>query len=340
MKNMQKGMVPAFCECCEDVKITYTLKKTIYLHEINGKTYEFYKYVAYCPDCGEPLSVPGLIDKNSDYMDKQYRKQEGIISIEDIERCLSLYNFSKDAFAKALGIGEATIHRYFKGQIPSKEYSDRIKSVLHSVYVMDKYLEENKEELTSTAYKKAKTKIEDYKILFYDNDPKLLAAIALLLEKMNEATQLQIQKLLYYCQGVFMGLYNVPMFDCDCQAWRYGPVFPGIYDLLRDFECHNIKNNKLPLLQGFRDCLSNKEIDTITLVAETFGNYSVSPLIKMTHAETPWLEARNGLSDDMWSNSVIEKKEIYSYFKMVNQKWGLSTKENINKYIKYQLESV
>lgn len=340
MKKKSKGRVPAFCEYCEDDKFNYKLTKEKYTHEINGTIYEFYEYVAYCPDCGEPLDVPGLIDINSDYMDKQYREKEGIISIKDIERCLSLYNISKDAFAKALGIGEATIHRYFKGQIPSKEYSERIKSVLYSAYVMDKFLEENKGELTSTAYKKAKEKTTTYMLIFADNEPKILAAVALLLEKMNEATQLQIQKLLYYCQGVFMGLYNKSMFEGNCQAWQYGPVFPGIYELLRDFSCNSIESDMLPLLQGFSDSLDKDERHTISLVAETFGNYSGSPLIRLTHTESPWIIARDGLTDDMKSHNIIEKKDIHDYFKSVNQKWGLSTKENINNYIKYRFESI
>lgn len=84
MKNILKGRVPAFCEYCEDEKFNYKLAKEKYTHEINGTVYEFYKYVAYCPDCGKPLAVPGLIDINSAYMEKQYREKKGSISVEDI----------------------------------------------------------------------------------------------------------------------------------------------------------------------------------------------------------------------------------------------------------------
>lgn len=74
--------MPAFCEYCEDEKFNYKLVKEKYTHKINGAVYEFYEYVAYCPDCGEPLDVPGLIDINVSYMDKQYREKEGIMNLE------------------------------------------------------------------------------------------------------------------------------------------------------------------------------------------------------------------------------------------------------------------
>ena len=76
MKSM-KGKVTAFCEYCEDEKLNYKLVKEKYTHKINGTVYEFYEYVAYCPDCGEPLDVPGLIDINVSYMVKQYHIKEG-----------------------------------------------------------------------------------------------------------------------------------------------------------------------------------------------------------------------------------------------------------------------
>ena len=163
MSDEIKKAGTVYCEYCEDEKFNYKLVKEKYTHKINGTVYEFYEYVAYCPDCGEPLDVPGLIDINVSYMDKQYREKEKIISVKDITKCLYIYNFSKDTFAKLLGIDELIINGYFKGQIPSKEHSDKIKDVRYSASLMDEYLEKNKAKISRGIYIATKYRIKALK---------------------------------------------------------------------------------------------------------------------------------------------------------------------------------
>ena len=44
--------------------------------------------IAICRDCGEEMSIPGLIDRNIQEFDKQYRDYENIVSINDIENLM------------------------------------------------------------------------------------------------------------------------------------------------------------------------------------------------------------------------------------------------------------
>ncbi len=78
--------------------------------------------VAVCAECGEEMSIPGLIDKNVQEIDEQYRTAEGLVSIDDIERLMKIYKIGKAPLSLALGFGEVTIPRYLEGQVPSKEY--------------------------------------------------------------------------------------------------------------------------------------------------------------------------------------------------------------------------
>ena len=39
----------------------------------------YMRSVAVCADCGEEMSIPGLIDKNVQEIDEQYRVAEGLI---------------------------------------------------------------------------------------------------------------------------------------------------------------------------------------------------------------------------------------------------------------------
>ncbi|PZX00030.1 hypothetical protein [Lachnoanaerobaculum umeaense] len=61
------------------------------------------------------MSVPGLMDKNIREIDEQYRKAEGLVSIDDIERFMKIYNIGKGPLSLAIGFGEITISRYLEG---------------------------------------------------------------------------------------------------------------------------------------------------------------------------------------------------------------------------------
>lgn len=65
-------------------------------------------------------------------IDKQYRRTEGLVSVDDIQKIMDIYNIGKAPLSVALGFGEITITRHLAGQIPSKEYSDIIKKSLSS----------------------------------------------------------------------------------------------------------------------------------------------------------------------------------------------------------------
>lgn len=128
-----------FCIVCRK-NTEYTLQKQNITKTINGKEYTFNITTAICNECGEEMSIPGLIDKNIQEVDEQYRDQEGIVSIDDIEKLMKIYKIGKGPLSRVLGFGEVTITRYLSGQIPSKEYSDIIRVALSSPIFMEKQL--------------------------------------------------------------------------------------------------------------------------------------------------------------------------------------------------------
>ncbi|MDR1041446.1 MAG: DUF4065 domain-containing protein [Deltaproteobacteria bacterium] len=46
-------------------------------------------------------------------------------------------------------------------------------------------------------------------------------------------THLKIQKLLYYAQGWHMVYCDLPLFEDNIHAWKYGPVVETVYQLLK-----------------------------------------------------------------------------------------------------------
>lgn len=326
----EKGRRDFCIECRKETE--YFLQKKNIVKTIRDKEYTFGITAAICSECGGEMSIPGLLDKNVQEIDEQYRAAEGLVTVEDIEKLMKIYKIGKAPLSLALGFGEVTLTRYLEGQIPSKEYSDVIRSALTSPAYMKQKLIENRGRLTDAAYKKAMGAAESIGSLFSVSD-KMLRVIAYVFEKLEEVTPLMLQKLLYFIQGIYSALFDRPIFTEDCRAWVHGPVYPEVYDLFRDFKYNPIDDARFALLEGTEDALTENEKKVIDLVVNTFGLYGGKVLEKITHNEEPWKEARKGYDDSIPSSELLAKNSIMNYYKTVNQKYKIETTEGLMAYI-------
>ena len=89
----EKGRRDFCIECRKETE--YFLQKKDIVKNIRDKEYTFAITVAVCAECGEEMSIPGLIDKNVQEIDEQYRAAEGLVSIDDIERLMKIYKIGK-----------------------------------------------------------------------------------------------------------------------------------------------------------------------------------------------------------------------------------------------------
>ena len=330
----EKGKRDFCIECRKETE--YLLQKKDIVKNIRNKEYVFEVTVAVCSECGEEISIPGLIDKNVQEIDEQYRAAEDLVSIDDIEKLMKIYKIGKAPLSLALGFGEVTIPRYLEGQIPSKEYSDVVRAALVSPVFMKQKLMENRDKLTDAAYRKAMEAVDSMENLFAVSE-KMLRVIAYVFEKLEEVTPLMLQKLLYFIQGVYSALYGKPIFKEDCRAWVHGPVYPEVYELFRDFKYNPIDDARFALLEGETDALTEEEKKVIDLVANTFGMYGGKVLERITHNEDPWKEARNGYADSIPSSELIPKDRIMRYYVAINQKYRIETEDGLKVYIHHML---
>lgn len=324
-----------FCIECRN-ETEYMLQKRRIVRMIRDREYSFEITMAICSQCGEEMSIPGLIDRNVQEIDEQYRLAEGIVTVKDIERLMKLYKIGKGPLSLALGFGEVTIPRYLEGQIPSKEYSAIIKSALSSPAFMREKLAGNREKLTDAAYKKAMAAAEGLEVLFCVSE-KMLGVIACIFEELEEVTPLMLQKLLYFIQGIYSALYGKPLFEEDCRAWVHGPVYPEVYTLFRDFKYNPIDDVRFGLLKGTDDVLTEEERDVIDRVVNTFGIYGGKVLEKITHNEEPWKSARKGYGDQVPSSELVSKDSIRKYYESVNEVYGVGSEEGVREYIRHML---
>lgn len=321
-----------FCTVCRK-ETEYTLQKRNIKKKIKEVEYTFGITVAICDECGEEMSIPGLIDKNIQEVNEQYRAYEGIVSIGDIEKLMKIYKIGKAPLSLALGFGEITITRYLSGQIPSKEYSDIMKRALSSPTFMKEKLRENREKIAVAAYNKAMDAAIQLESLFSVSD-KMLRVISYVFERLEEVTPLMLQKLLYFIQGVSYALNAKPMFTENCQAWVHGPVYPEVYDIFSDFKYNPIEDARFVIFECAEDVITEEECRTIDLVVNTFGEYGGKVLERITHEEMPWKLARKGYTDNIPSNETITMENIEEYYTEKNAEYDFSTEKGLKKYIR------
>lgn len=321
-----------FCINCRKEAL-YDLRKLPVKQKVRDKEYDFIFTIAVCKECGEEVNPHGLIDQNVQEIDSQYRAYENIVTVNDIQKLMTMYKIGKAPLSLALGFGEITITRYLDGQMPSKEYSDIIRHALSSAEYMERLLNQNKEKIGDAAYKKAYAEINNLKALYRTVSPKLLSVISYIFSEINEVTPLMLQKLLYYIQSIFYVLHNRLIFEERCEAWVHGPVYRNVYALFRDFKYNPIDDARFSLLKGWDNILSDDEITVIKLVLNTFGMYSGKVLENITHKETPWKEARNGYSENVYSHAEIPLESIEKYFKEVSSSYDIQTEKGLKKYI-------
>lgn len=321
-----------FCTECRR-ETSYTLKKIKINQTIREKKYTFEITAAFCNECGGEMGIPGLMDYNMKEIDEQYRKAEEVITVEDIERLMKLYNIGKAPLSLALGFGEVTITRYLAGQVPSKEYSDIMLHALASASYMKELLDQNREKIGETAYKKAYTAATQLENLYVAVPVELLAVIAYIFSALHEVTPLTLQKLLYYIQGNYAAIYDKPLFDAPCEAWVHGPVYRNVYNLFRDFKYNPIDDDRFVPLKESALPLTPEAKEVVDRVLDTFGMYSGKVLESITHKETPWLDARKGFLPDETSHAEISLDAMKAYFKNVDEKYNIRTEDGLREYI-------
>lgn len=123
-------------------------------------------------------------------------------------------------------------------------------------------------------------------------------------EKLYEGiTNLKLQKILYFVQVFYLVKQDKPLFTDNIQAWQYGPVEYEVYKQYKKFQSNpiiKVKNTSV---------ITEQDKKFIEEIWDTFGKYSTTKLIGITHAHTPWQEAYKT------SDQIISNKSLQDYYK-------------------------
>lgn len=121
-------------------------------------------------------------------------------------------------------------------------------------------------------------------------------------------TNLKLQKLVYYAQAWYVALYDKPLVRDEFQAWLHGPVSPRLY--------HRFKAARW---RPIEDEITEPELppevkEHLEEIMEQYGGFSAWDLERLTHTETPWIEARKDVPSDANCENPISLDAMRSYY--------------------------
>ena len=93
-------------------------------------------------------------------------------------------------------------------------------------------------------------------------------------------SNLQLQKILYLAQVVYMGENNGDrLFDADFEAWDFGPVAPSLYHRVKSFGDEPVGN----VFHGARPITDESRDSTLDRVGISLFKKTPGQLVAMTH---------------------------------------------------------
>jgi len=118
-------------------------------------------------------------------------------------------------------------------------------------------------------------------------------------------SNLKLQKLVYYAQGLHLAAYGEPLFPEIIEAWTYGPVIPELYHFYKENGSDGIRADEKfdpsVIDEGTRNFLDD--------VYEVFGQFSAIRLMDLTHSDQCWVDA--GIGNEITCDAMGTYLKIY-----------------------------
>ena len=125
-------------------------------------------------------------------------------------------------------------------------------------------------------------------------------------------TNLKLQKLCYYAQGLFLTKLKRPLFFDDIEHWQHGPVIPSLW---RQYKGLGAGPIPVPRQQLDPYLFTSEIRDVLDQVFMMYGPLSAVELRNQTHRESPWIDTPDGAAITYPKlrahfGSLIEKLEM------------------------------
>ena len=140
-----------------------------------------------------------------------------------------------------------------------------------------------------------------------------------ILQKCGKMSTFKLHKLLYYCQAWYMAWNNGrPLFQEDFEAWVNGPVIRELFNSHKGMYDIDEKTIKIQYVNDINNNIDTETKEQINRILFFYNKKSSLSLVSKSHSELPWQKARKGINSLDLSDNIINKKDIYEYYKDKN----------------------
>ena len=255
-----------------------------------------------------------------DEVKKEYK--EMIISIEEISELLKSYQIGKKPLAKLLGWGETTIMRYLDGEVPTKEYAEKLNRIKHEPKLFYMVLQQSRQNITEVAYRKSKKAV-----LLRIFDKKIIALAQHLINMVDgETSPSRIPIVLFYAQVVSLVFFKKPIFQDELRITGSKPPYEGLY---RSFYKQGCGVMEIP--DGI---LSDREQSILKLVNDAMEWYGTKPLRLLFELD------KTALQKEYNKHKLISKSQIQKYFHKLLDQTQCTRIEDFTAFLKRRIANV
>lgn len=102
-------------------------------------------------------------------------------------------------------------------------------------------------------------------------------------------TQLHVQKLMFLFEAYYMNMVKgcEQLYECEYQAWDFGPVATQLYKHFKKYGKDNIVLTKEEIIQGEK--ITEQKKCLLKDIFDTFKGFTATQLVNFTHADgSPW----------------------------------------------------
>ena len=323
----------AYCPQCRK-RVSFDVREGSRSTLLDGVAYGYPVKQAVCRECGAKAVYDPFREEAELAFNDAVRKGNGLVSLEKVRELPKRYNIGKRPLSLLLGWGEITYTRLMAGQAPSKPHSDLIERLYDDPSAYYRVLIKGKDRITKTAYRKSERAV---RVLLDGEFPEAVKIYEVAdyfcqLSK-GDITPMMVQKLTYYAHGFSYVFLENPLLSQQPRAWAAGPVYGQLWHEFKGRDLESEYAHASDPSDGSSPFSADEE-RLLEDVYAAFGRYSATMLSRMTHAESPWKNARKraGAEAGAICREPLSAQDMARFFGGVAERFDVRSSGDIVRY--------
>lgn len=313
-----------FCPKC-DAERDCSLVTRKESYPVRGEEIGIEAHVYICPVCGEDIFDKDLDSENIRKVYEAYRLKHSLLSSDEIRSIRERYGLSQRGFARLLGWGEITVHRYESGALQDRVHDDLLR-MISTPEGMARYLEEHGSHLPAEEAETVRRALanalrrpsvlsvfETSQSAFGTGN--LTGYRALDMERLRNMVRFfseggvwmtKLNKLLWYADFLAFRRNTSSISGLAYQRETRGPVPFYFYTMLDALEDEgDIRKEETPVFDYVGTMIyavkkpefsvfTASEWDVLRYIRDYFSGYNSKAISERSHQERAWLEVPQG----------------------------------------------